>query len=80
MRLDLRKLFIRQPELVSIHLRFLSEAVNHNPPTLPTLLWVWTLDYFRNCHCVRFCIVIVIQTISRIPCESNPVVARTASE
>ena len=31
MRRDLRKLLVRQPELIPIHRRFLSEAVNHKP-------------------------------------------------
>jgi hypothetical protein len=43
MRLDFRKLYIRQPELIPIHRRFLSEAVNHNPLLMPMLLWVRTL-------------------------------------
>ena len=46
MRLDLRKLFVRQPKLIPIHRRFLSEAVNHKPLTMPTILWVLTLDVF----------------------------------
>jgi hypothetical protein len=40
---DLRKLRVRQPELIPIHPRSLSEAVNHNPLIMPTLLWVRTL-------------------------------------
>ena len=40
---DLRKLRVRQPELIAIHPRFLSEAVNHNALLMPTLLWVRTL-------------------------------------
>src|SRR5271156_3734823 len=43
MRLDLRKLIVRQPEMVPIHQRFLSEAVNHMPDIMPTTLWVRTL-------------------------------------
>jgi hypothetical protein len=43
MRLDLRKLRVRQPELIPIHRRFLSEAVNHKRLLMPTLLWVRTL-------------------------------------
>ncbi len=43
-RLDPRKLLLRQPELVLIHQRFLSEAVNHNPLLMPTILWVRTLE------------------------------------
>ncbi|MEJ0095130.1 MAG: hypothetical protein WDN46_17450 [Methylocella sp.] len=30
--------------MIPIHSRFLSEAVNHNPPVTPTILWVWALD------------------------------------
>ena len=40
---DLRKQCVRQPELIAIHPRSLSEAVNHNAPIMPTLLWVRTL-------------------------------------
>lgn len=40
---DLEKLRIGQPKKITIHLNFLSEAVNHNPLFMPTLLWVWTL-------------------------------------
>ncbi|MEJ0096103.1 MAG: hypothetical protein WDN46_22635 [Methylocella sp.] len=29
--------------MIPIHSRFLSEAVNHNPPVTPTILWVWAL-------------------------------------
>src|SRR5271156_7063654 len=43
MRLDLRKLIVRQPKKVPIHQRFLSEAVNHMPDIMPTTLWVRTL-------------------------------------
>jgi hypothetical protein len=35
---NLRKLLVRQPELVPIHPRFLSEAVNHKPLLMPTIL------------------------------------------
>ena len=49
MRLDLRKLRVRQPELIPIHLRFLSEAVNHKRLLMPTLLWV--PDPKENCMC-----------------------------
>ena len=38
-----RKLRVRQPEVIPIHLRFLSEAVNHNTLIMPTVLWVRTL-------------------------------------
>ena len=44
MRFNPRKLRIRQPEQVSIHCRFLSEAVNHNALIMPMVLWVWTLE------------------------------------
>ena len=43
MRLELRKLIVRQPKMVPIHQRFLSEAVNHKPDITPTTLWVRTL-------------------------------------
>jgi hypothetical protein len=43
MWLDLRKLRVRQPELIPIHHRSPSEAVNHNALIMPTLLWVWSL-------------------------------------
>src|SRR5271154_2568599 len=43
MRLDLRKLIVRQPKMIPIHQRFLSEAVNHMPDIMPTTLWVRTL-------------------------------------
>jgi GDPmannose 4,6-dehydratase len=36
MQFDLRKLLVRQPEMIQIHLRFLSEAVNHKPAFAPT--------------------------------------------
>ena len=36
-RLDLRKLIVRQPEMVPIYQRFLSEAVNHKPDIMPTI-------------------------------------------
>ena len=36
MRFDLRKLRVRQPELIPIHLRSPSEALNHNTPIAPT--------------------------------------------
>src|SRR5271154_1141557 len=42
MRLDLRKLLVRQPKMIPIHQRFLSEAVNHMPDIMPTTLWVRT--------------------------------------
>src|SRR5487761_2569944 len=42
-RRDLRKLRVRQPELIPIHPRFLSETVHRTPPVMPTVLWVWTL-------------------------------------
>jgi len=41
-RLDLRKLRVRKRELIPIHRRFLSEAVNHKRLLTPTLLWVRT--------------------------------------
>ena len=44
MWLNLRKLRVRQPEPILIHLCSLSEAVNHNSLTMPRLLWVWTLE------------------------------------
>jgi hypothetical protein len=43
MRFDLRKLLGRKPEMIPIHLRFLSEAVNHKSIVMPTTLWVRTL-------------------------------------
>jgi hypothetical protein len=43
MRFDLRKLRVRQPELIPIHPCFLSETVNHNTLIMPTLLWVRAL-------------------------------------
>jgi len=43
MRRNLRKLRVRQPELIGNHRRFLSEAVNHNSAVMPTILWVWAL-------------------------------------
>jgi hypothetical protein len=43
MRLDPRKLRIRQPEQVPIHCRFLSEAVNYSSLIMPMILWVRTL-------------------------------------
>jgi hypothetical protein len=43
MRLNPRKLLVRQPEMVPIHQRSLSEAVNHKPDIMPTTLWVRTL-------------------------------------
>src|SRR5271154_5869023 len=48
MRLDLRKLIVRQPKMIPIHPRFLSEAVNHMPDIMPTTLWVRTLDSLRR--------------------------------
>jgi hypothetical protein len=44
MRRDFGKLRVRQPELIPIHLRFLSEAVNHTLLLATTILWVWTLN------------------------------------
>src|SRR5271168_915771 len=49
MRLDLRNLLVRQPEMVPIHQRFLSEAVNHKPDIMPTTLWVRTLRDHVSC-------------------------------
>jgi hypothetical protein len=43
MRRNLRKLLVRQPESIVNRWRFLSEAVNHNAPIMPSNLWVWTL-------------------------------------
>ncbi|MFC5423636.1 hypothetical protein ACFPOB_29280 [Bosea eneae] len=43
MRLDPRKLRIREPELIPIHPNFLPEAVNHTKPAKPTILWVRAL-------------------------------------
>jgi len=43
LRRYLRKLLVRKPELIPIHQRFLSEAVNHKTSLTPTTLWVWTL-------------------------------------
>jgi hypothetical protein len=40
MRFDLRQLRFRQPEMIPIHRRLRSEAVNHNRLLTPTLLWV----------------------------------------
>ncbi|WP_264599192.1 hypothetical protein, partial [Rhodoblastus acidophilus] len=37
----------REPELISIHPRFLSEALNHNPPLRPSDLWVRSLHRSR---------------------------------
>ena len=37
---DLRKLRVRQPELIPIHLRSPSRTVNHSALILPTFLWV----------------------------------------
>ncbi|MEJ0094855.1 MAG: hypothetical protein WDN46_15950 [Methylocella sp.] len=34
--------------MIPIHSRFLSEAVNHNPPVTPTILWVWALALAIN--------------------------------
>jgi hypothetical protein len=48
MRRDLRKLLVRQPEEVPIRRRFLSEAVNHKPSFMPTILWVRTLALARQ--------------------------------
>jgi hypothetical protein len=39
MRRDLRKLHVRQPEMIPIHRSFLLESVNHNWPTRPIILW-----------------------------------------
>ena len=44
MRRNLRKLNVRQPELLENHRPFLSEAVNHKIVVTPTILWVWTLE------------------------------------
>jgi hypothetical protein len=44
MRLQLRELPIAQPEMISIHHVSLSEAVNHKPEAVPTLLWVRALN------------------------------------
>ena len=38
-RLDPRKLRVREPETIPIHPRFLPEAVNHIGPVKPTTLW-----------------------------------------
>ena len=43
MRLDPRKLRVREPETIPIHPRSLPEAVNHTEPAKPTTLWVRTL-------------------------------------
>src|SRR5580658_5445301 len=43
MRRDLGKLRVRQPELIPIHLRFLSEGMNHKLLLATTILWVRTL-------------------------------------
>src|ERR1700722_13098380 len=48
MRFDLRKRLRRKPEMVPIHLRFLSEAVNHKSNIMPTPLWVRTLVQERR--------------------------------
>jgi hypothetical protein len=48
MRFDLRKLLGRKPKMISIHLRFLSEAVNHKSNVMPTTLWVQTLEPGRE--------------------------------
>ena len=60
MRRDLRKLLVRQPELIGNHRRFLSEAVNHNAALMPTTLWVRTLgmlnvvdEFTRECLAIR---------------------------
>src|SRR5271155_3404013 len=50
MRLDLRKLIVRQPKMIPIHQRFLSEAVNHMPDIMPTTLWVRTLSLLLGHH------------------------------
>jgi hypothetical protein len=42
-RRDPRKLSVRQPEKISIHLRFLSEAKNHNQLIPLIFLWVSAL-------------------------------------
>ncbi len=43
MRRNFRKLRVRQPKLIPIHQRFLSESVNHNAAITPTMLWAQTL-------------------------------------
>jgi hypothetical protein len=48
MRLNLRKLPVRQPEPILIHLCSLSEAVNHNAQTMPRLLWVRKMSVHRH--------------------------------
>ena len=45
MRLDPRKLRVREPETIPIHPRFLPEAVNHAEPAKPTTLWVRALEF-----------------------------------
>ena len=48
MRLDLRKLRVRQPELIPIHPRSPSEAMNHNALIMPMLLWVRALGAIQT--------------------------------
>ena len=43
-RRNLRKLGVGQPKTVGNHVRFLSEAVNHDVAPKPTTLWVRALD------------------------------------
>jgi len=43
MRRNLRKLLVRQPEMVPIYWPLRPEAVNHNPLLMPTILSVRTL-------------------------------------
>jgi hypothetical protein len=44
MGLDLRTLLVRQPKLIPIHPRLLSEAANYKRPTMRTILWVRALS------------------------------------
>ncbi len=44
MRLDFRKLRVRQQKAIRNHRRFFSEAVNHNAQFMPSILWVWALN------------------------------------
>src|SRR5579863_10144368 len=55
MGFDLRKLLGRKPKMIPIHLRFLSEAVNHNQPGMPTPLWVRTLRLRQGDKVVGLC-------------------------
>lgn len=45
MRLDPRKLCVRQPKTIPIHPSFFPEAVNHTEPAVPIILWVRTLTF-----------------------------------